>query len=184
MVSIDRLVLAGARSDSSYPLIEMNRSLPSCNRPDSLSLLGSLTVSPLWCMARGGYLVMSTIEFAEELNQPRHRFSNTGAMTAKAAEPAFVRRAVASSVLGRARALVLSGLLACATAAQADNAETSADANASDNSESSGSNAANNPVEPRLTLQYWNYYYAPSLSRLHGDAESGDARVLIPFQIA
>ena len=29
---------------------------------------------------------MSTIEFAEELNQPRHCFSNTGAMTAEAAE--------------------------------------------------------------------------------------------------
>ena len=55
---------------------------------------------------------MSTIEFAQELNQPRHGFSNTGAMTAKAAELAFVRRAVASSVLGPARALVLSGLLA------------------------------------------------------------------------
>jgi hypothetical protein len=54
---------------------------------------------------------MSTVEFAEELNQPRHRFSNTGAMTAEAAELAFVRRAVASSVLGRVRALVLSGLL-------------------------------------------------------------------------
>jgi hypothetical protein len=126
---------------------------------------------------------MSTIEFAEELNQPRHRFSNTAAMIAKAAELAFVRRAVASSVLGRARALVLSGLLASVVAAQADNAETSVDANASDNSESSGSNAANNPVEPRLTLQYWNYY-APSLNHLNGDAESGEARVLIPFQIA
>jgi hypothetical protein len=37
---------------------------------------------------------MSTIEFAGELNQPRHRFSNTGAMTAEAAELAFVRRAL------------------------------------------------------------------------------------------
>ena len=52
---------------------------------------------------------MSTIEFSALLNQLRHRFSNTGAMTAEAAELAFVRRAVASSVLGRARALVLSG---------------------------------------------------------------------------
>jgi len=126
---------------------------------------------------------MSAIEFAQELDQPRHGFSNTGAKTAKTAELAFVRRAVASSVLGRAHALVLSGLLACAVAAQADNAETSVAANASDNSESSGSNAANNPVEPRLTLQYWNYY-APSLNHLNGDAENGEARVLIPFQIA
>ena len=126
---------------------------------------------------------MSTFEFAEELNQPRHRFPNTGAMTAKAAELAFVRCAVASSVLGRAHALALSALLACAVAAQADNAETSVDANAADNSESSGSNAANNPVEPRLTLQYWNYN-APSLNQLNGDANSGAVRVLIPFQIA
>jgi len=35
---------------------------------------------------------MSTIEFAEELNQPRHRFSNTGAMNVEAAALAFVRR--------------------------------------------------------------------------------------------
>ena len=126
---------------------------------------------------------MSTIEFAGEFNQPRHRFSNTGAMTAKAAERALVRRAVASSVLGRAGALVLSGLLACAVAAHADNAEPSVGANPSDDSESSASNAANNPVEPRLTLQYWNYY-APSLNHLNGDAENGQAKVLIPFQIA
>src|SRR5580658_9982474 len=156
---------------SSPPLIGKCRSLPSCNRLDSIGLLGSLTVSPLWCMACGGFLAMSTTEFAEELNQPGHRFSNTGAMTAKAAELAFVRRAVASCVLEGARALVLSGLLACAVTAQADNAETSVDANASDNSESSGSNAANNPVEPRFTLQYWNYY-APSLNNLKGDAEN------------
>jgi hypothetical protein len=70
-------------------------------------------------MACGGFLAMSAFEFAEELNQPRHRFSNTRAMTAKAAELAFVRGAVASFVLGRGRALVLSGLLACAVAAHA-----------------------------------------------------------------
>jgi hypothetical protein len=134
-------------------------------------------------MASRGFLAMSTIECAEELNQPRHRFSNTGAMSANATERAFVRCAVASSVTRRARALIVSGLLACAAAAQAGDAETSVDANASDNSESGGSNAANNPVEPRLTLQYWNYY-APSLNQLDGDSESGEARVLIPFQIA
>jgi hypothetical protein len=43
---------------------------------------------------------MSTIECAEELNQPSHRRSNTGAMTATATEVAFVRCAVASPVLG------------------------------------------------------------------------------------
>jgi hypothetical protein len=126
---------------------------------------------------------MSTIECAEGLHEARHRFSNTGAMIAKAARLAFVRRAVASPVFGRSRALFLSGLLACAVAAHANSAETSVDANASDNSESSSSNAANNPVEPRFTLQYWNYY-APSLNQLDGDSESGEARVLIPFQIA
>jgi hypothetical protein len=126
---------------------------------------------------------MSTIGFGGELNQQPRRVSNTGAMTAEAVRLAFVRGTVASSVLGRARALVLSGLLTCAVAAQADNAGTSVDANASGNSESSSSNAANNPVEPRLTLQYWNYY-APSLNSLNGDAENGDARILIPFTIA
>jgi hypothetical protein len=43
---------------------------------------------------------MSSIECAEELTQPRHCFSNTGAMTAEAAELAFVRCVVASFVLG------------------------------------------------------------------------------------
>jgi hypothetical protein len=83
-------------------------------------------------------------------------------MTAKAAELAFVRRAVASSILGRARALVFVRP-SCLR--------------------SSGSNAANNPAEPKFTLQYWNYY-APSLNSLNNDAENGEARVLIPFKIA
>jgi hypothetical protein len=94
-----------------------------------------------------------------------------------------VRGAVASSILGRARVLVLSGLLTCAVAAQANNVDTSDDADASGNSESSGSNAANNPAEPKFTLQYWSYY-APSLNNLNGDAENGEARVSIPFKIA
>jgi hypothetical protein len=126
---------------------------------------------------------MSTIEFAEELHQPHHRSSNTRAMTAEVAELAFVPRAVASSILGRARALILLGLLTCGVATQADNVETSDDADASGNSEISSSNSANNPAEPKFTLQYWNYY-APSLNNLNGDAENGEARVLIPFKIA
>jgi len=126
---------------------------------------------------------MSTTEFAEELKPLRHRFSNTAAMIAKAGELAFLHLAIALFVLGRARASVLSGLLACVVAAHADDAGTSIDANASAYSESSVSNAANNPVEPRLTLQYWNYY-APSLNHLNGDAENGEAKALIPFQIA
>jgi hypothetical protein len=126
---------------------------------------------------------MSTIESAEELNQPRDRFSNTGAMIAKVAELVFVRCAVASFVLARARAFVLSGLFICAVAAHADNVETSDDADASGSSEESGSNAANNPAEPKFTLQYWNYY-APSLNNLSGDAENGQARILIPFKVA
>jgi hypothetical protein len=88
---------------SSPPLIGMYRSLPSCNRPDSISLLGLLTVSTLWCMACGGFFAMSSIEFAEELHQPRHRFSNTGAMTAKATELAFVRNHSCASELGSPR---------------------------------------------------------------------------------
>jgi hypothetical protein len=67
------------------------------------------------------------------------------------------------------RALVLSGLIVCAAEARAD-------------SSSSDSNSANNPVEPKLTLEYWNYY-ALSLNRLNGDAENGEGRVLIPFKV-
>src|SRR5579859_2702935 len=71
----------------------------------------------------------------------------------------------------RTRALVLLGLLISPVAAWADNVETSS------------SNAANNPAEPRFTLQYWNYY-APSLNELGGGAENGALRSLIPFTIA
>src|SRR5580692_5285624 len=87
------------------------RSLPSCNRLDSLILLRFITVSPLRCMNCGGFPAMSTIEFDEKLNRQTPRFPNTEAMTAEVAQPACVRGAVASSILGRARALVLSGLL-------------------------------------------------------------------------
>jgi hypothetical protein len=66
------------------------------------------------------------------------------------------------------RALVLSGLIVCAAEARAD-----------DNSDS---NSANNPVEPKLTLEYWNYY-APSLHKRNGDAENGEGRTLIPFKV-
>src|SRR5580693_3896746 len=83
----------------------------------------------------------------------------------------------------RARALVLLGLLISPVAAWADNLATSDKADAGGNSESSSSNAANNPAEPKFTLQYWNYY-APSLNSLNNDAENGEARVLIPFKIA
>ena len=88
---------------------------------------------------------MSTIESAEELNQPRDRFSNTGAMIAKVTELVFVRCAVASFVLARARAFVLSGLFICAVAAHADNVETSDDADASGDSEESGSKCGKQP---------------------------------------
>jgi hypothetical protein len=64
------------------------------------------------------------------------------------------------------------GLSLCAAVARAE-----------EDSDSANSNAANNPVEPRLTLQYWNYY-APSLSDVNGGAENGIGRVLIPFRIA
>jgi hypothetical protein len=65
-------------------------------------------------------------------------------------------------------AWVLSGLIVCAAEARADNA--------------SDSNSSNNPVEPKLTLEYWNYY-ALSLNKLNGDAENGEGRVLIPFKV-
>jgi hypothetical protein len=55
-------------------------------------------------------------------------------------------------------------------------------ARAEEDSATAGSNAANNPVEPRLTLQYWNYY-GTSLNDIKGDTESGLGRSLIPFTI-
>jgi hypothetical protein len=72
-------------------------------------------------------------------------------------------------------ALVLSGLIVsvCALDARAEDAKTSG---------SSSSNSANDPTEPRFTVEYWNYY-APSLNQLNGDAENGIARVLIPFKV-
>jgi hypothetical protein len=71
------------------------------------------------------------------------------------------------------RTLVLLGLLVCAVDARADAAKTPA---------STSSNSANDPTEPRLTLEYWNYY-APSLNQLNGDAENGILRALIPFTV-
>ena len=53
----------------SPPLIGMYRSLPFCDRPDCISLLGLAAVSPLWCVACGGFLATSIFEFAGELNQ-------------------------------------------------------------------------------------------------------------------
>jgi hypothetical protein len=53
---------------------------------------------------------------------------------------------------------------------------------AEEDSENADSNSANNPVEPRLTVQYWNFY-APSLSDVNGGAENGIGRILIPFQV-
>jgi hypothetical protein len=50
------------------------------------------------------------------------------------------------------------------------------------NSDNASSNSANNPVEPRLTVEYWNYY-APSLNDLDGGSENGIARSLFPFKI-
>jgi hypothetical protein len=65
-------------------------------------------------------------------------------------------------------ALILAGLIVCATEVWAD-----------DNGDS---NSSNNPVEPKLTLEYWNYY-ATSLNQLNGGAENGEGRVLIPFTV-
>jgi hypothetical protein len=71
--------------------------------------------------------------------------------------------------------LVLLGLIiiVCAADAQAQEAKTS---------DSSSSNSANDPTEPRLTLEYWNYY-ATSLNQLNDGAENGIGRALIPFTV-
>jgi hypothetical protein len=49
------LASGAAGMHSSPPLIGKCRSLPSCNRLDSISLLGSLKVSALWCMGCRGF---------------------------------------------------------------------------------------------------------------------------------
>jgi hypothetical protein len=73
-------------------------------------------------------------------------------------------------------------LTASTVADAADDARTSDETQASFDAERKDTNSANNPVEPRLTLEYWNYY-APSLNNLSGGAENAEARSLIPFQI-
>jgi hypothetical protein len=78
--------------------------------------------------------------------------------------------------------LALLVLTASTVADAADDATTSDAAQASFGAERKDTNSANNPVEPRLTLEYWNYY-APSLNNLSGGAENAEARSLIPFQI-
>jgi hypothetical protein len=79
--------------------------------------------------------------------------------------------------------LALLILTASTVANAADDAATSSDeTQASSDAERKSTNSANNPVEPRLTLEYWNYY-APSLNNLNGGAENAEGRSLIPFQI-
>ena len=78
---------------------------------------------------------------------------------------------------------ILSALLICTVAAGADDVEASDQTQTEGESASSGSNAANNPVEPLFTFQYWNYY-APSLNNVDGSAVNGEAKAIIPFTIA
>ncbi len=73
-------------------------------------------------------------------------------------------------------------LTASTVADAADDATTSDGAQASFDAERKSNNSANDPTEPRLTLEYWNYY-APSLNNLNGGAENGEGRILIPYQI-
>jgi hypothetical protein len=48
-------------------------------------------------------------------------------------------------------------------------------------SDSNATNASNSATEPRLTLQYWNYY--PTFNAANGDALNGAGRILIPFKV-
>jgi hypothetical protein len=73
-------------------------------------------------------------------------------------------------------------LTASTVADAADDATTSDDTQASFDAERKNNNSANDPTEPRLTVEYWNYY-APSLNNLNGGAENGEGRLLIPYQI-
>ena len=79
-------------------------------------------------------------------------------------------------------ALALLVLTASTVADAADAAATSDETHAGFDAERKSNNSANDPTEPRLTLEYWNYY-APSLNNLNGGAENGEARILIPYQI-
>ena len=79
-------------------------------------------------------------------------------------------------------ALALSVLTASTVADAADDATTSDETQAGFDAERKSNNSANDPTEPRLTLEYWNYY-APSLNNLNGGAENGEGRILIPYQI-
>ena len=78
--------------------------------------------------------------------------------------------------------LALFVLTASTVADAADDATTSDETPASFDAERKSNNSANDPTEPRLTVEYWNYY-APSLNNLNGGAENGEGRLLIPFQI-
>ena len=79
-------------------------------------------------------------------------------------------------------ALALLVLTASTVADAADDATTPDETQASFDAERKDANSANNPIEPKLTVEYWNFY-APSLNNLSGDAENGEGRILIPFQI-
>jgi len=79
-------------------------------------------------------------------------------------------------------ALALFVLTASTVADAADDATTSDETQAGFDAERKSNNSANDPTEPRLTVEYWNYY-APSLNNLNGGAENGEGRLLIPFQI-
>jgi hypothetical protein len=78
----------------------------------------------------------------------------------------------------RCMALVLLGLIFCATVSVADEAKTSDGPSTA----SGDSNSANDPTAPKFTLQYWNYY-APSLDNQNGGAENGVGRILMPFKV-
>src|ERR1700751_4028832 len=78
--------------------------------------------------------------------------------------------------------LALFVLTASTVADAADDATPRDEKKASFDAERKSNNSANDPTEPRLTLEYWNYY-APSLNNLNGGAENGEGRILIPFQI-
>ncbi len=80
------------------------------------------------------------------------------------------------------KALALLVLTTSTVANAADDGTTSDGTQASFDAERKNANSANDPTEPRLTVEYWNFY-APSLNNLNGGAENGEGRLLIPFQI-
>ena len=76
----------------------------------------------------------------------------------------------------------LPGCLVCFCIATHAVAQSANSGNGGSSSTKVNLNESNDPVTPKLTLEYWNYF-SPVLNRSDGTAENSLARVLIPFTV-